>query len=131
MKNWWRWGILMALYLPLIAIPVIRPSDGKELRPSDHGLPNQGDEQAKAPQMSSFFGSGGASSSTTQPLPEAKNFSDSSSSSTGHGGGGGADHVRKVLIVSSLVCGIVGIVLLVAAGILFLHRFRNRRSTTR
>lgn len=117
----------MALYIPLIAIPVVRLSDGKELRPSDHGLPNQGEEQAKAPQMSSFFGSGGASS-TTQPLPEAKNFSDPSSSSSGRVGGS-ADHVRKVLIVSSLVCGIAGIVLLVAAGILFLHRFRNRRST--
>ncbi|KVI09235.1 uncharacterized protein LOC112513372 [Cynara cardunculus var. scolymus] len=126
MENWWRWGMLMALYLPLIAIPVLRPSEGKELRPSDHGLSNQGDEQAKAPQMSSFFGSG--VSSTTQPLPEARNLSDPSWSSGGSGGGS-ADHVRKVLIVSSLVCGIAGIFLLVAAGILFLHRFKNRRST--
>ncbi|KAJ9540335.1 hypothetical protein OSB04_026841 [Centaurea solstitialis] len=100
MKNWWRWGILMALYIPLITIPAIRPSDGKELRPSDHGLPNQGDEdQAKAPQMSSFFGNGSASSTTTtQPLPEAQNFTDSSSSTTagGGGGGGGGDRVKKL-----------------------------------
>ncbi|CAI9272838.1 unnamed protein product [Lactuca saligna] len=125
MENWWRWGIVMTLCLPLIAIPIV---DSKELRPSGHGLPNEAEApetaQADSPQMSSFFG--GGFSSTTQPLPEAKNFSDPSWSSRRVGGG---DHVRKVLIVSSLVCGIAGIVLLVVAGFLFLHRFRNQRST--
>lgn len=124
MENWWCWGIVVALYLPQIAIPIV---DGKELRPSDHGLTNEAEApetaQADSPQMLSFFG--GGFSSTTQPLPEARNFSDPSWSSRRVGGG---DHVRKVLIVSSLVCGIVGIVLLVVAGFLFLHRFRNQRS---
>ncbi|KAF5799629.1 hypothetical protein HanRHA438_Chr07g0315751 [Helianthus annuus] len=128
MKNRWHRCILMALYLPLIgiSISIIKQSDGKELRPSDHGLTNGADSpetaQAASPQMSSFFGSG--ASSTTQPLPEARNFSDPSWST-----GGGDDHARKVLMVSSLVCGTAGVALLAVVGFLFLQRYRNQRST--
>nr|XP_043635047.1 uncharacterized protein LOC122606151 [Erigeron canadensis] len=114
MHNHWSWGmlLLMALYLPLIT----QPSKAKELRPSDHGL-KADPPQATPPQMSSFFGN------ATQPLPEAaKNDSDPSWTAQPVGG---SNNVRKVLIVSSLVCGIAGVGLLVVAGFLFLRRTRR------
>ncbi|KAI7741922.1 hypothetical protein M8C21_024301 [Ambrosia artemisiifolia] len=112
-NNQWHWCIL------LIGISLAGISSSKELRPSDHGLTNDG-AAAASPQMSTFFG-GGASSTTTQPLPEARNFSDSSWNNGGEGGGGGGgDHVRKVLIVSSLVCGTAGVALLAVVGFLVL-----------
>ncbi|KAK9061657.1 hypothetical protein SSX86_018840 [Deinandra increscens subsp. villosa] len=123
MENRW---ILVALCLPLIVISFIRPSEAKELRPSDHGLPDEArapeTAQAKSPEMSSFFGDGG-----TQSLPEARNISEPSWE--GRREGGGADHVRKALVVSGLVCGIAGIVLLVVAGFLFVSRHRSKRSS--
>ncbi|KAI3793863.1 hypothetical protein L1987_36486 [Smallanthus sonchifolius] len=125
MANRWRCGVLMTLYLSMIAISIVGLSDGKELRPSNHGLTDEAEApetaQAMSPEMSSFFGAG-----STQPLPEARNYSDPSWSS---GRVGGADHVKKLLAVSSLVCGIAGIVLLVVVGFLFLRRYRNQRST--
>ncbi|KAL8247192.1 hypothetical protein R6Q59_008408 [Mikania micrantha] len=116
MASRWCVGILVTL----IAIAIVGLSDGKELRPSDHGLTNGTDApqtaQAQSPEMSSFFGD--VESSGTQPLPETdgRNYSDPSWNSRRVGG---AEHVMKVLSVLSLVCGVAGIVLLVAAGVLF------------
>ncbi|XP_071738956.1 uncharacterized protein [Rutidosis leptorrhynchoides] len=116
----------MALYLQIIVISITTLSiAAKELRPSEHGLNNNAEApetaKAKSPEMSSFFGNG--VSSTAQPLPEARNYSDTTWN-TLHPSR--ADHVRKVLIVSSLVFGLAGVVLLAVAGFLFLHRFRNQ-----
>lgn len=120
MKNQWHRSILLLLLMTLSST-LITPSHCKELRPSTHGLPNN---TAQSPEMSTFFGNGTA----VQPLPEARNYTDptwSSSSSSRHVDGG--DHVRKVLIVSSLVCGVAGVGLLLVAGFVFLRRFRKQQ----
>ncbi|GJS10714.1 hypothetical protein Tco_1426041 [Tanacetum coccineum] len=96
------------------------PSHCKELRPSTHGLPNT---TAEPPQMSTFFGNG-----SSQPLPEAtaSNYTDPTWSTSRHVEGG--DHVKKVLIVSSLVCGVAGVgLLVVVAGFVFLRRYTTNQ----
>ncbi|GJV63853.1 hypothetical protein Tco_1474681 [Tanacetum coccineum] len=89
------------------------PSHRKEIRPSTHRLPNNTTE---SPEMSTFLGDG-----ASQPLPKAaSNYTDPTWSSSQHVDGG--DHVRKVLIVSSLVFGVAGVGLLLVASFVFLHR---------
>ncbi|KAK1440954.1 hypothetical protein QVD17_06789 [Tagetes erecta] len=120
MEHQYRCIILLSLYLPLITISTA----GKQLRPSNHGLTNDANSpetaEAASPEMSSFFGAGGDSS---KPLPEARNFTDPSYNSSGDGG---SDDTRKILMVSSLVCGSAGVVLLGVVGFLFVRRYRNK-----
>lgn len=123
-----RCGVVAAV---LIAISIVRQSDGRELRPSEHGLTYQDTPPAtgeNSADMMSFFGGPAASK---VPLPEARNMSDTSSwrNSDGGGGGrrgdGGGDHVSEVLLVASVACGATGVVLLVVAAFVFL--FRNQK----
>ncbi|KAA8519362.1 hypothetical protein F0562_013618 [Nyssa sinensis] len=100
-----RYGFIKAAYL--IAILIIGQSDGRELRPSEHGLAYQNSTTKttgkKSPEMMSFFG-GSVSSASNVPFPEAKNMSDSWWSDYGGGRRGeGRDHVRQVLVVASLI----------------------------
>nr|GFB86284.1 hypothetical protein LSAT_2X93200 [Tanacetum cinerariifolium] len=68
---------------------------------------------AKSPEMSTFIGEG-----APQQRPKAaSNYTDPTWSSSRYVGGG--DHVRKVLIVSSLVCGVACVDLLFVVGSVF------------
>lgn len=66
-------------------------------------------------------------------IPTPSNSSDSSSSPaaawwrTGDGDGG-RGHVRKVLVIASLVCGVTGVALLVATCLLFVSKHRKRNN---
>ncbi|KAK3004943.1 hypothetical protein RJ639_019765 [Escallonia herrerae] len=135
MNNYRRSGFVAAFfYLPLLAIPTVRQTEGRELRPADHGLTYQETPTSStenSAELSSFFGRGATVSNV--PLPEARNMSDPAWWSNGRGGGGGGgrtrvDHVKVVLLVASLVCGTAGVVLLAVAASVFLFRFQKRRA---
>ncbi|XP_059668351.1 uncharacterized protein LOC132313551 [Cornus florida] len=133
----WRCGVVMAVYLALIAVSIVTHSDGRELRPSNHGLAYQESPAAgkNSPEMLSFFRGTTFPPPQKVPLPEAKNMSDESwwrgSSAVGGGRRGEVrDHVREALLVASLVCGIAGVALLVVAAFLFLFPFQKQRSSS-
>ncbi|KAI6703301.1 hypothetical protein NL676_012437 [Syzygium grande] len=134
----------------LLALCVLFPTDvarpeARELRPSDHGLQFQDPPPAGAkpsPEMASFFGappstpnSSASSSSPAAPLPDATGSSDDlgwrGASYGGDGGEAGRrrrrrrDRVRGALLVASIVCGITGVALLFASGLVFLFKFRK------
>ncbi|XWS11533.1 hypothetical protein CRYUN_Cryun37aG0006500 [Craigia yunnanensis] len=93
-----------------IIILIIRESTARELRPSDHGLEYQSlpPTGLKSPGMMSFFGSTSNSSSSTPytvALPKAINSNDTSWWGAGSKRRG-SDHVRHVLLLGSLVCGV-------------------------
>ncbi|KAK7359130.1 hypothetical protein VNO77_01077 [Canavalia gladiata] len=111
-------------------------SSARELRPSDHGLIFQTLSPAGAhssPEMRSFFNSENSSptmsSSSDVALPRAMDSGQASPPSWWRpsGGSGGGDRVGKALTVASLVCGVVGAVLLVASGLIYLFKQRNRQ----
>ncbi|XP_030443263.2 formin-like protein 4 [Syzygium oleosum] len=137
----------------LLALCVLFPTDvarpeARELRPSDHGLQFQDPPPAGAkpsPEMASFFGAppsppnSSASSSPAAPLPDATGSSDDlgwrGASYGGDGGEAGRrrrrrDRVRGALLVASIVCGIAGVALLFASGLVFLFKFRKERRST-
>lgn len=95
---------------------------GRELRPSEHGLPYQHSSYPAAnSQLHSFFGGSGE-----KTLPEARNSTwwdnsgDQMSRDTNR-----KDHVRQVLLISSLVCGAAGVVLLAVSAVVFVVRRRS------
>ncbi|KAL3522856.1 hypothetical protein ACH5RR_015690 [Cinchona calisaya] len=136
-------GVVLFIYFLAVNIIIsllVMQSDGRYLRPSDHGLSYQDTSQPTkdtVQEMVSFFNGG-----KTVSLPEAKNMS-----STGGGYSSRSDpattwwnnrekrrsrdvqksHVREILLVTSLVCGLSGVVLLVVSAFLFLLRYRKQR----
>lgn len=118
-------GSFMAasLLIAVLSLWAVR-SEGRDVRPSDHGLSNQKSPQRLNPAMAAFFK--GAPSGPA--LPEALNSSDPFRGATpgtlDHGRGG--RHVRAVLLIASLACGAVGLGLLVGA--LFVYVIHSRRS---
>ncbi|XP_059666422.1 uncharacterized protein LOC132312176 [Cornus florida] len=131
-----RYGVVIAVCLPLIAVSIIKHSDGREIRPSEHGLAYQNAPATgrKSPEMLSFFGgtrSAAASSNVT--LPEARNTSGPSWWTDPIGGGRrghGGDRVKDALLVASVVCGITGVALLLVAAFLFLSHYRKQRTSS-
>lgn len=141
--------VMIAIYGPLILMTVTMMnadhSESHELRPSDHGLeyqtntPTSSDsEKSPPPEMMSFFGNSSSASSDVA-MPKALNSNSNSSSAdddtsswwnnAGRGGGGKSrDHVRDVLLVGSVACGLTGVVLLVASSLLYVFKFRKQRS---
>ncbi|XVF26349.1 hypothetical protein REPUB_Repub14bG0008400 [Reevesia pubescens] len=123
----------MTPYLPLITIIlIIGESTARELRPSDHGLEYQSlpPTGLKSTGMMSFFGSTSKSSSSTPStvaLPKAMNSNDTSWwKSNRHG----SDHVRHVLVLGSLVCGVTGVALLAASAFIYVVKIRSSPSST-
>lgn len=120
-------------------------SHGRYLRPSDHGLAYQNTSypaRKDMPEMLSFFKGGRAATSfaPNTPLPEARNLSNSSSRSSNNDPaatwwsknrksheGGNKNHVRQVLLLTSLLCGLTGVVLLVVSASVFICRYRSNR----
>ena len=135
---------IVAVCSIMIMIMMARESYGRELRPSDHGLEYQQSPPpgTKSPEMVSFFeGSAGnsrpsSSSSSFDALPRAMNSNDTSWWTNGPIGGaggrrnGGGDHVRHVLVVASVVCGVTGVVLLVASAFIYLFRYKKQKSSS-
>ena len=142
--------VMIAIYGPLILMTMTMMnadhSESHELRPSDHGLeyqtntPSSSDSgKSPPPEMMSFFGNSSSTSSDVA-MPKALNSNSNSSSSSpdddtswwnnaGRGGGGKSkDHVRDVLLVGSIACGLTGVVLLVASALLYVFKFRKQRS---
>lgn len=109
-------------------------SSARELRPSDHGLVFQISSTPAAnysQEMRSFFNSEKSSPSTSSnvALPRAMNSSDASPpswwrSTAVHGGG---DRFGKALMAASIVCGIVGAVLFVASGLIYMLKYRKHK----
>ncbi|KAK7399709.1 hypothetical protein VNO78_10898 [Psophocarpus tetragonolobus] len=110
-------------------------SSARELRPSDHGLTFQTLSPAGAhssPEMRSFFNSAKSSptmsSSSDVALPRAMDSGAASPPAWWQPAGGhGGDGVGKALTVASVVCGVAGSVLLVASGLMYLFKYRNRK----
>ncbi|XP_068320447.1 uncharacterized protein [Pyrus communis] len=126
----------IAVFLMALAME----SDGRELRPSDHGLVYQdpGPVSAKSPtDEKSFFGGGGGENSPAAgdaalPKPKAMNSSDADASwwkgVVARDGGRRRDHVEDVLLVVSLLCGIAGVALFVASAIVYVLKYRKHKS---
>ncbi|XWS18016.1 hypothetical protein CRYUN_Cryun32bG0005900 [Craigia yunnanensis] len=116
-----------------IIILIIMESTARELRPSDHGLEYQSQPPTglKSPGMKSFFGAASKSSSSTPStvaLPKATNSNDTSWWGTANKRQG-SDHVRHVLLLGSLVCGVTGVALLAATAFIYVIKIRSSRST--
>ncbi|OIT29534.1 hypothetical protein A4A49_64409, partial [Nicotiana attenuata] len=106
----------------------------RELRPAEHGLTNQGLSSTPTTNddvpgmLSSFGGSGRRNAQPPVALPIAKNL-------TWIGGDGGGmpvhhnskDHMREALVISSLMCGATGIVLLAVSACVYVFRFRKEK----
>ncbi|XP_047255285.1 uncharacterized protein LOC124888593 [Capsicum annuum] len=99
----------------------------RELRPSEHGLPYQ---QSLNPtpksQLHSFFSGTGE-----KTVPEGRNITWWNNNSGGEisRDSNRKDHVRQVLLISSLICGATGVVLLLASAIVYVVRHRKQRQT--
>ncbi|KAG2689445.1 hypothetical protein I3760_09G138800 [Carya illinoinensis] len=124
---------VIAIYATLISISLTGESESHELRPSYHGLDYQSSAEGKksAQEMRSFFG--GSSPTSTSSNVAMPNAMDSNSTDNGTSwwtgrGSHGADHVRRVLLVASVACGVTGVALFVATTLLYIFKFRRQRS---
>ncbi|KAH1097311.1 hypothetical protein J1N35_014232 [Gossypium stocksii] len=112
---------------------LLRESTARELRPSDHGLGYQSQPTVglNSSDTMSFFGTSNSSSSSTPPtmaFPKATNSNDTSWWGAG-GNRRGSDHVRQVLLLGSLVCGVTGLALLAASALVYCIKIRSSPST--
>ncbi|XP_044497302.1 uncharacterized protein LOC123219409 [Mangifera indica] len=132
-------SVIISLHLPLITIMIIKSTVARELRPSDHGLEYQSAPPPAAktkPEMRLFFkGSSSPStsnSSNSVALPRAMNSNDTSwwNANVAGGGSGGRDHVRHVMLVASLVCGVTGLALLIASAFIYIFKHQSRKSSS-
>ncbi|XP_018853197.1 uncharacterized protein LOC109015174 [Juglans regia] len=123
----------IAIYTLLVLIALIGELDSHELRPSYHGLDYQSSAAVagheSAPEMRSFFG-GSSSPTSTVAMPKAMNSNSTNNDTSWWGGhsAGGKDHVREVLLVASVACGITGVALLVASTLICVFKSRRQRS---
>ncbi|KAH1050886.1 hypothetical protein AAZX31_08G121500 [Glycine max] len=121
----------LAVFVPLI---IAGASSARELRPSDHGLTFQTLSPAgphSSPEMRSFFNSANSSpsmsSSSDVALPRAMDSGEASPPAWWQPDGGhSVEGVGKALTMASLGCGVAGAVLLVASGLIYLLKYRNR-----
>ncbi|KAL3344159.1 hypothetical protein AABB24_023545 [Solanum stoloniferum] len=122
---------VLLIVVVIIILSIFSPKlHGRELRPSEHGLTYQHSSYPTAkstdPELHSFFA--GTGEKTPSSLPEARNLTwwdnsgDQMSRDSNH-----KDHVREVLLVSSLVCGAAGVVLLAVSAVVFAVRLRKRK----
>ncbi|XP_027085970.2 uncharacterized protein LOC113783182 [Coffea eugenioides] len=143
-QNYVVYPVICFLALNLTLSLLVMQSDGRYLRPSDHGLSYQDTAEPTKetdPEMLSFFNNGKRVS-----LPEAKNLTTGAGSAGGFSPGSDPaaaawwrnrekkrsrdihkNHVREILLISSLVCGLGGVVLLVVSAFLFILRYRKQR----
>lgn len=130
---------LKFIIILLLSIMSSFQSNGRELRPAEHGLTaNQNSSSTTTttnddvPKMLTFFGDNNRGRNTQPPvaLPIAENV-------TWIGGERGGmsvhhnskDQVRDVLLISSLVCGATGVVLLaVSVFVCVVLRFRKEKA---
>ncbi|KAL6197112.1 hypothetical protein ACLB2K_032724 [Fragaria x ananassa] len=124
--------LLAMVMMMVISTPI--GSEARELRPSDHGLgytPSAGNASAAPAEAKSFFtGGGGGGEAGGVALPKAMNSNDTSwwEGENKARDGGRRGHVRDVLVVVSLVCGITGVLLFVASSFVYLSRRRKRKA---
>ncbi|KAJ8548936.1 hypothetical protein K7X08_030902 [Anisodus acutangulus] len=121
----------VVLFLLIIIIYSSKPH-GRELRPSEHGFPSQHSSiptaKSNDPQLHSFFAGAGGKMSPSSALPEARNMTWwNNSGNEMSRDRNRKDHVREALLVSSLVCGAAGVVLLVVSAVVFVVRLQKKR----
>ncbi|KAK7246144.1 hypothetical protein RIF29_41004 [Crotalaria pallida] len=120
---------MASLFTATVIIITLTVTAARDLRPSNHGLIFQNSSLTPAnPPMKSFFNSSHTttSSDSDMPFPNSASSTESLPPAWRRAGGGGGRHWGRVLIVASLVCGVTGVTLLVATGILYLF-IRNKR----
>lgn len=130
--------LTLLLFTAIIFIS-IHNSHGRYLRPSDHGLSYQNasySARKDIPEMVSFFKGGRAAATSfvpTSPLPEASRSSNNDPPAMWwrkkrkSREDSGKNHVRQVLLLTSLLCGLTGVVLLVVSAFVFIYRYRNKK----
>lgn len=129
----------LLLFTAIIFISIDN-SHGRYLRPSDHGLAYQNTSRSArkdVPEMVSFFKGGRTATSfvPNTPLPEASRSSNNDPAemwwrkNRKSREDSGKDHVRQVLLLASLLCGLTGVVLLVVSAVVFIYRYRNRKQS--
>ncbi|KAL2473852.1 hypothetical protein Fot_49588 [Forsythia ovata] len=127
---WQQYGVVTFITI----LTITSQLNARDLRPSDHGLvyedsPSPANDSESTEEMLSFFGA----TTSSEPLPEAKNLTADPITTwwRTHEGGRSRDlhrdRVTMVLLVTSLFCGLIGVVLLVVSGILFLFRLRKQK----
>ncbi|KAH7545493.1 hypothetical protein FEM48_Zijuj01G0099700 [Ziziphus jujuba var. spinosa] len=124
---------VLIILVAVCLISIAGESNGRELRPSDHGLDFQESTpsgEKESPEMKSFFGGEGVSPTTNVALPKALNSTAPSWWSVGSDGGEKRDRVRQVLLVGSLVCGVTGVALLVASGLLYIFKYKKQKNSS-
>ncbi|XVF75053.1 hypothetical protein PTKIN_Ptkin13bG0158100 [Pterospermum kingtungense] len=110
---------------------IVRESTARELRPSDHGLGYQSlpPTGLKSPGMKSFFGASSTTPNTnTVALPNAMNSSGTSWWRSSGRDRRERDHLRHVLLLGSLVCGVTGVALLAASALIYVIKIRSSSS---
>ncbi|KAL6206524.1 hypothetical protein ACLB2K_023772 [Fragaria x ananassa] len=129
--------VLLVLVMVMMVISTPIGSEARELRPSDHGLgytPAGGNTSEAPAEAKSFLsgggGGGGGGEAGGVALPKAMNSNDTSwwEGVNQARDGGRRGHVRDVLVVVSLVCGITGVLLFVASAFVYLMRRRKRKA---
>ncbi|KAG8482009.1 hypothetical protein CXB51_026906 [Gossypium anomalum] len=129
----------LQLITTVIVLILVQESTARELRPSDHGLEYQSlpPKGLKSPEMMSFFGSTSKSSSTSSSstpsvvaLPKATNSNDTSWWRTVANNQQGNDHVRHVLLLGSLICGVAGVALLAASAFIYVIKIKSFSPST-
>ncbi|CAN8313705.1 unnamed protein product [Cochlearia groenlandica] len=131
--------ILFIIVLESTATMII--INARELRPSDHGLEYyyEPDDDESSKEMTSFFGPPSSSSSTNEmtssspygsTLPSAVKSPMTTSSRDNDDDDDDDDgHVmRHVLVVGSLVCGVSGVALMVASGLIYFFGYSRHSS---
>ncbi|KAJ4977087.1 hypothetical protein NE237_002193 [Protea cynaroides] len=113
-------------FFAMAIILMLSKAESRYMRPSDHGLMYQNNPTGmKSPEMKSFFGE-------PSTEPEGRNSSKPWWKNTGAPGtfmrreDRRKDRVREVILISSFVCGIVGVALMVAVA--FIYFYHRRRS---
>ncbi|XP_060192449.1 uncharacterized protein LOC132621968 [Lycium barbarum] len=127
-------------FITLLLSITLFQSNARELRPAEHGLTNQNSSTSSSsttttndvvPEMLSFFnGNGQRNTKPPVALPIAENLTwingDRGEMSVHHTP---KDHVKQVLLISSLVCGATGLVLLVISVFVYVvFRFRKEKT---
>ncbi|VFQ71446.1 unnamed protein product [Cuscuta campestris] len=137
MENHFSKYSVLVLVLLLISQNILnQTADGRDLRPSEHGLADQ-ESTSKSPGAGNSSSSGmlaffGVSPASVE-LPAGRNFTASWMSAGASGrsitrDGKTEDPIREGLFVGSLVCGLAGVVLVaVSAALLLIVRFRKQR----
>ncbi|KNA18258.1 hypothetical protein SOVF_072560 [Spinacia oleracea] len=115
--------------ITLLILLVIVVGESRELRPSEHGLPFQNLPE-KSPDMVVFFGDQDSPPEKKPPAIVGSMNETASSDTWWRESPGKRKEIKlsKALMIATVVCGCIGVVLLLAAAFLFALNFYRRIS---